>query len=203
MNEYLTRTGKLQDSVYLLLIAPEIHLDTFNSIHQKQIEETNIIPLTFGNIEKIAEMCALAIGLRHIDLKNLFGILASTLRKIDNLQEYVAKSEEAVLQWQKDYLDHSKLVFLGIKGYKVFKNRQATILTASDIVTELNTQKDVQSYFKILGKLPKRTEVSDGLLIFGFGCQNGLLEHDPILSIASELDIQKRMEEIVEKIKQT
>ncbi len=202
MSEYLTQTGRLKDSVHLLLIAPEIHSDTFNSIRQKQIEEDNIIPMTFDNVEKIAEVCSLAIGLRHVDLKNLFGILADNIRKIDNLHEYVAKSEEDVLKWQKDLLRYNRLAFLGIKGYKVFKNRQARILTASDIVTELNTQKDVQSYFKILGKLPSRTDVSDGLLIFGFGCQQGLLEHDPILSIASELDIQKRMEEIVENIKQ-
>jgi hypothetical protein len=202
LNEYLIQTRKSKDSVYLLLIAPEIHVDTFNSIRQKQIEENNIIPITFDNVEKIAEVCSLTVGLRHIDLKNLFGVLADNIRKIHDLQEYIAKSEKIILEWQRDFLRQSKLAFLGIKGYKVFKKKQAKILTASDIVTELNTQKDVQSYFKILGGLPERTDVIDGLLIFGFGCQQGLLEHDPILSIASELDIQKRMEEILDNIKQ-
>lgn len=202
MNEYLTQTGKSKDSVYLLLIAPEIHVDTFNSIRQKQIEENNIITMTFDNVEKIAEVCSLTVGLRHVDLKNLFGVLADNIRKIHELQEYVTKDKEIILEWQRDFLRYSRLAFLGTKGYKVFKKKQAKILTASDIVTELNTQKDVQSYFKILGGLPKRTDVVDGLLVFGFGCQQGLLEHDPILSIASQLDIQKRMEEILENIKQ-
>lgn len=202
MQEYIAVNNKSSDEVYLLLIAPQIHQDTYNSIRHKLNEGSNIIPLKFNNVEKIAQVCNLSIGLRHIDLKHLFDKLARKIMDINNLPNYEATSEEIIDNWRKDFLRNDRFVFLGIKGYRVFKERQREIMTASDIFTELSTKNDVKLYFDITEQIPDRKDMVKGMLELGFAYETGVPLPDPILSIASELEIEKRLEEILQSIKQ-
>lgn len=202
MEEYIAETKKLRDEIYLFLVAPKIHVDTYNSIRQKQIEGMNIVPLTFNDVEKMTEVCDLTIGLRHIDLTNLFDTLSRNIIQNADFETYFAESSECILKWRASFLRNDRLAFLGIKGYKVFKEKGQEMMTASDIVTELITRPDVRLYFDIIGQEPNRNDLYNGMLTFGFAYESGLPRPDPILSVASELDIEKRMKEILGRIKE-
>jgi len=200
MEEYIKQKGKHREQVYLFLVAPKIHIDTYNSIRQMQLEGQNILPLTFMDIKKIVEVCGIAIGLRHIDLSNLFQTLARAIRKNEKQETYASVCEEIILKWRKTFLRDDRLAFLGIKGYRVFKEKGQEMMTASDILTELNTQDDVKVYCALAEDDPKRDDVCNGMLTFGFAYEVGFIGRDTILSVASEIDIQKRMDEILQSI---
>jgi hypothetical protein len=201
MEEYIKKTGKLREDIYLFLVAPKIHVDTYTSVRQKVIEGENIILFTFKDVGNIIEVCNLTIGLRHIDLENLMNRLLRCMIDNMDLSHYEKKYEDILVEWRKTFLKNDRLVFLGIKGYKVFREKKQSIMTASDILTEIQAQEDVKKYFDIIGELPKREEVCNGMLTFGFAYESGLPQRDPLLSIASELDINQRMNEILDGIK--
>jgi hypothetical protein len=201
MEQYIAKTVKPRDQVHLFLVAPKIHVDTYNSIRQKQIEGQNILPLTFIDIAHIAEVCNITIGLRHVDLSNLFDSLGRAIQKNETLDSYEKVANDIIGKWRKTFLQNDKLAFLGIKGYKVFREKGQDMMTASDILTELNTLEDVKLYSVITEDAPKRDDVRNGMLTFGFAYESGYIGRDTILSVASESDIEKRMSEILESIK--
>jgi len=202
LKEFIKETGKTKEDVYLLLIGPIIHMDTYNSIRVMQIEGLNIIPLTFQNVEKVMEACILAIGLRHVDLRNLFGDLSKSIREITSTLNYDRKSTKLLLEWRRNTLLNEQLVFLGVKGYKVFRTKQMKIMTAADIASELSTEEEVKSYFDIVGETFDRMDVRRGLLTFGFACELAWYKRDPILAIVCEADIENRLGEILENIRE-
>lgn len=197
---YIKGSEKSKDSTYIFLIAPKIHLDTYNSIRQRVIEGDHIIIFTFEDIKNILAVCNLIIGLRHVDLIILLDRLLRCIIDNGSLSDYDKKSADLINEWRKALLKDDRLVFLGVKGYKVFKEKKVDYMSASDILTELQTQLDVKNYFQIMESLPERRDVYDGMLTFGFAYESGIPRSDPILSVASELDINQRIQEIQDSI---
>ena len=91
---------------------------------------------------------------------------------------------------------------LGVKGYRVFKDKKQKILQASDILTDLNTQDNVKLYFDIIGEEPNRDDICKGMLTFGFAYESGISQPDMYLSVASDDDVENRMKEIMESLKE-
>lgn len=198
--EYITKPNNSKDSTYIFLICPKIHPDTYNSIRQRVNEGDKIIVFTFDNIKNILTVCNLIIGLRHIDLIILMDRLLRCIIENINIKKYETECADFINEWRKTLLKDDKLVFLGVKGYKVFKEQDKKYMSASDILTELQTQSDVKNYFQIMDSPPVRKDVYDGMLTFGFAYESGIPRADPILSIASELDINHRIQEIQDSI---
>ena len=201
MTEYATRTRKPLDKIFLILVVKKIHADTYNSLRQKITEGLNVLPLTFKNIETITEVCHMTIGIRHVDIKNLFDRLARKIEDISNLKAYQKTSDQIICDWRKEYLSQNKLLFIAIKGYKLLKSKKdGTALLASYIASELYTQKDVKAYFNIIGQPPNRTDVRNGLLNFGFAYESGVHTGDPFLSIANKNEIEPILKEIMKHL---
>lgn len=201
LEDYIKNQKKDRETVYLLLLVKDIHRDTFTSVKPKNREGYNILPITFDNFEKILEVCNLAIGLKHFDVKSLFSRLIRILIDSPNLTHYNRYAKRAVSEWRVNLIDRYRLAYVAIKSYKVFKIEGREHLTASEITTEINTQQDVQSFFKILGRRARKEDVIDSLLTFGFASDAGLPQTDMILSLVSTLEIQERIQEIMESIK--
>jgi hypothetical protein len=202
LREYIETTKKPRDKVYLLMVAPEIYVDTYNSVRGKQIEGFNIALLTFKEVRDLSQICDLSIGLRHIDILNLLRNLSSIMIKTDDFEVFKTLSAAAILNWKISFLKNDRLLFLGVKGYRVFKDKNQKILQASDILTELNTKKDVKSYFDIIGEELKREDICKGMLTFGFAYESGLPQPDMFLSVASDIEVENRMREILESLKE-
>ena len=111
LREYIETTKKQRDQVYLLLIAPEIFVDTYNSIRQKQLDGFYTIALTFNDVKELAQVCELSIGLRHVDILNLFKNLSSIMIKTEDFEIYKAMSAEAILNWKIAFLKNDRLLF--------------------------------------------------------------------------------------------
>jgi hypothetical protein len=195
LEDYVKKSPRSPDDIYLYLIAPEITKDTYNSVQQRVSDGDNILLLTFDELAKLVEVCHLTIGLRHIDLANLMEILSRFI--IDNDYEtYKIKHSQVLSEWRANFLKNDRLVFLGIKGYKVFMEKKLPMMMASDILTELLTLDEVKLYFNIVGQMPARKDVSNGMLTFGFAYESGLPRRDPFLSVASQSDIIKAINHI-------
>jgi len=200
IKDYIKINRKGRDEVYLLLIVREIHRDTYESIRQKIRDGFNIVLLTFKNIEQILEVCGLAIGLRHFDLKQLFGTIIRFTKDITSLTSFNRRITPTISDWRKKFLKNDKFAYVGIKSYNLFKTTKRTYMTASDIATELFTQKEVKAYFRILKESLTKECVCDGMLTFGFACETGIPQPDPILTIVSKLEIEERIKEILANI---
>lgn len=178
----------------------DIHRDTFTSVKSLNREGYNILPITFENFEKVLEVCDLAIGLRHCDLKILFSRLIRILIDTPNLTAYNKRAKTTVADWRVNLLDRYRLAYVAVKGYQVFATANRQLLGASEIAAEIYTQKDVKNYFNILGKRPQKEDVIDGMLTFGFATDAGQPLTDMILTLVSPLEIKQRIKEIMETI---
>ena len=200
MEDYIQDNTKGHDEVNLILIVREIHRDTYESIRQKIRDDFNIVVLKFEDIERILEVCDLAIGLRHFDLKQLFGTLRKNMEDTGTIESYNRKINRTISDWRKTFLKNEQLVYVGIKSYNLVKTLKRTYMTASDIATELFTQDEVKNYFRILEEDLTKKCVSEGMLILGFACEIGRIENDPILTILSKMEIEESTKEILEHI---
>lgn len=200
LEDYIKKMKKEKDSVLLLLIVQEIHRDTFTSLKEINRSGYAVLPLTFDNFEKILEVCNLAIGLRHVDLKSLFSRLTRTLIDASSLTHYNKCSKNTIANWRVKFLDRYRLAYVAIKSYQVFKAKNWRLMDASYIASEIYTQNDVKNYFKILGRTPQKEDVIEGMLTFGFACDAGEPQTDLILTLVSPLEIRERIKEILDTI---
>ncbi len=197
---YIKNFKNEPDDVFLVLIVREINVDTYESIRQKIHEGSHIVLLRFSDIERILQVCDISIGLRHFDLKQLFSTLARDVKDTASLSGYNRKATHTISDWRKAFLKHDQLAYVGIKSYNLVKTMNMNHLTASYIATELYTQKEVKAYFKILDEPLRKEYVSSGMLTFGFACETGIPQLDPILTIVSKMEIEERIKEILANI---
>ncbi len=198
LDGYIAGKQKKREDVYLLLVAKEICSDMFHSIRAKVDLGSNIIMLTFKDVDRILEVCGLTIGLRHIELKELFSSLARDALDTPVLSNYNRKAMRTISDWRKSLLKSNQLAYVGIQSYKLFKTlTPMTRINASYLATELYTQKEIKAYFKILKEPLVKEYVHKGMLTLGFACEFGIKQIDPILTIVSTQEIEERIREIL------
>jgi len=163
-DHFVTNNNVDKKDVYLLIIAPKIHKDTYTGFKQKACEGYNIVVLKNSHLAKIGKCSGMISTIRHLDLRQLFTDLVKILRESVAFDKIVYELNKTIYKWQSDVFKREKAVFFGLKAYEAMKKVPKNIVGTADILWNLERDGKFNYYLHILGGGDVTSYIKDGLL---------------------------------------
>lgn len=155
-NSFSNREGLEGKDVYLLMVAPTIHEDTFESFKSKLNGEHNFVLLELSTLAIILETAILAFTIRHLELQKLFRKLIARSRNSSTLEQYRNATSEYITSWQNEVLQLEKNSFLAIKSYEAMKQilrgHTRDHVGVSEIVRQLSGRPEIEQYTALINE---------------------------------------------------
>jgi hypothetical protein len=148
---FCSKNNILPENVFALLVCTDLHKDTYRSI-QHNPTEYKLIPIEIPNLSKIIETSILAFTIRHIELRRLLIKILETVRNSSSLDDFRNTVNDLVTDWQKDVLKIEKNALVGLKSYETMQRINRTYIGVSEILKELQKDRTIDKYFKIIGE---------------------------------------------------
>lgn len=161
---FLTNNNVDKKDVYLLIIAPKIHEDTYTGFKQKACEGYKIVVLKNSHLAKIGKCSGMISTIRHLDLRMLFNDMVKILRESVAFEKILYELNKAIYKWQRDVFKREKEVFFGLKAYEAMKKVPKNIVGTADILLNLERDEKFNYYYHILGGGDVASYIKDGLL---------------------------------------
>lgn len=163
-DDFVTINNVDKKKVYLIVIAPKIHKDTYTGFKQKASEGYNIVVLKNSHLAKIAKCSGMISTIRHLDLCYLFVNLVKILRESAAFDKIMHELNKTINKWQSDVFKQEKEVFFGLKAYEAMKKVPKNIVGTADILFNLERDRKFNYYLNILGVDDIMTYITNGLL---------------------------------------
>lgn len=163
-DDFVSCTGAQPNEVYIVLVAPELHIDTYRSIRQNPRPGFNFIPLEVPALAKILETSILAFTMRHLELRRLLNQFPECIRNSSSLRDLHKLLKNLIKGWRQDVLKLEKDAFIGVKSYKVMKEIGGTHIGVSEILQKLQGHPIVLQYLNIIDDRLSVDEIRDILI---------------------------------------
>ena len=163
-DNFITNKNVDKKDVYVVLVAPRLHRDTYTGFKQKANEGCNILVLESSCLAKIGDTTKIIPTVRHLDLRHLFNDMVRTLRDSTSFDRFRGDLNKSISGWQKDVLKRERTVFFGLRAYEAIKKAGRNIVGTSDILLKLHRDSKFNHYIKILGGGDLTTYIREGLL---------------------------------------
>lgn len=149
--DFIRESGAHANEVYIVLVTPQLHRDTYRSINRHPRQEYSFIPIETSIIAKILETSLLAFTMRHLELRRLLNQISDYIRTPSPLDAFRNTVDSLLTNWQKDVLKVEKNAFVGVKSYEAMRRINRTHIGASEILKKLQRHPIVNKYLKIIG----------------------------------------------------
>ncbi len=196
-DDFIKQNNLQAKDVYVILITPKLHVDTYRGIRRSPRDEFNFIALEAVSLEKILETSILAHTIRHLELRRFFSEFPEFLQP-SLIKEFLEKLGAGIIDWQKSVLRAEKSCFLGIKSYEVIKKIGRNSVATAEILERLQRHPIVNHYIGIINEKITLQMISDSLnsekLAFRVG---KLLDGEELFYPVPMLDFKNRIERII------
>ncbi len=162
-NFVTTRAVERRD-VFLALIAPEFHKNTYTGFKQKAIEGYNILMLDSSTLAEISSICESITTLRHLDLLHLVRSMVKKFKESGSLASFRKDLNRCIADWELDLLRQEKTVYFGLKAYEAMKKIGRNVVGISDIMLKLERDSAFERYLSILGGGILADYIKEGLI---------------------------------------
>lgn len=167
-NDFMKVESIDKKDIYLVIIAPKIHEDTYTGFKQKVIEGLNIILLEPTHLAKICDISKIILVIRQLDMRCLFNELIEELRESTSLNSFRSDLRKSIDRWGKKMLKTAKTVFFGLRAYEAMKKVERrtgrSTIGTSEIVSEFHKDRKLKDCIKILGGEDLVSFIKEGLL---------------------------------------
>lgn len=180
-----------EDVVFLTIVVPKLHKDTFTGFQQKAKEGLNIILLESPFLAKIVDTAKLISTIRHLDLRQLLKTMVKQLRESTSCKKFKINMRKYIIEWHEEILKRERNVFFGLKAYEAIKKVGKHTVATSDILVNLNRDHDFNYYLKVLGGDPK-LHIKDGLLSERLACLIIVPEEEDFFCKVDSIDFKER-----------
>lgn len=164
-DDFVSRTGAHPNDVYIVLVAPELHIDTYRSIRQNPRPEFNFVLLEVPQLAKILETSILAFTMRHLELRRLLNQVPECIKNSSSLRGFYKLLNNLIKGWRQEVLNWEKDAFIGVKSYEVMKEIGKThkAIGVSEILRKLQGHPIVLQYFNIIDSKVSTRDVIESL----------------------------------------
>lgn len=162
-DDFVKQTGTQPNEVYIVLVAPKLHIDTYRSIRQNPRPEFNFILLEVSQLAKILETSILAFTMRHLELRRLLNKVPECIKNSSSLNGFYRLLNDLMKGWRQDVLKLEKDAFIGVKSYEVMKEIGRTYIGVSEILQKLQGHRIVLQYFNIIDSKVSVSDVVESL----------------------------------------
>jgi len=188
--------------VYIVLVTPKLHEDTYRSLHHHPPQRGHFIPLETSCLARILDTSVLAFTMKHLELRGLFNKVPEYLSGSASLEDFRRTSEDEVRNWQKEVLRLEKSAFIGVKSYEAMRKIPRAAVAESEILQSLLRHPFVGQYLNILGEKLRVGEIEKVLVGQNLGYRAGrtIQTDEPILECVPCVDFKGRALRLVKAV---
>ncbi|MFH1318421.1 MAG: AlwI family type II restriction endonuclease [Candidatus Omnitrophota bacterium] len=139
-----------QNKVYIILVTPELHHDTYRSIHSHPKGEYRFIPIEISTVAKILETSIFAFTMRHLELRQLLNQISECIKTTSSLDDFRDAIDNLLANWQKEVLQTEKSAVIGVKSYEIMRRIDRLHIGVSEISGKLQRHPTINKYLKII-----------------------------------------------------
>jgi hypothetical protein len=172
-DDFVKANNVQPSQVYILLVTPKLHDDTYNSLRHHPLTAFKFVPLETDVLDKILNTSLLALTIRHLDLRRFFNRVGEYIKKSSTLREFREGCEEGIIIWQKEVLKQEKDAFIGIKSYEAMRKAKRAAVSVSEIFENLLEDSFVKEYLNVLGETLDVGEIETSLKAQSLCCCAG------------------------------
>ena len=162
--------------VYIVLVTPEIHEDTYRSLRRHPREEYQFVPLDTRALGAILNTSALACTMKNLELRGLLNEIPDCMTRSASVEEFREDLASSVGSWQKDVMGREKGAFIGIKSYEAMRKIPRPVVSVSEIFENLIKHPFVGQYLKIIGEKLNIRDIETSLVGQSLGCRAGRIQ---------------------------
>lgn len=163
-DNFISERNLEKRAVYLALVAPEFHRNTYTGFKQKAIEGNYILLLESATLARISKICKNIPTLRHLDLRQLLRDMVGELRNSGSLKGLRKGLSKCINDWEVNLLRQEKTVYFGLKGYEAMKRVGRNTVGISEIMIEFQRDGKLEYCMRKLGGGDLADYVKKGLL---------------------------------------
>lgn len=199
---FCSATGAQKSNVYVLMICPKLHIDTYRSISSNPREECKLIPIEVTDFSRILETSILAFTIKHLEIRKLIHNIYDCIRSSSSLREFRKSVPESITTWQKDVLKMEKSSFTGVKSYEAMRKIGRTYIGLSEILKKLQNHPFVQQYFNIIGDKIGIKIIRDSLVQQSFASKSGrtITDDEELFEPVPKTDFVGRSKRIIDVV---
>ena len=153
-----------KNDVYLAMITPKLHKDTYTGFKQKVVEGYNVILLEAPSLARIWEVSNIVLTMRHLDLRQLFLCLVDVIRDSSTFEKMRDEITRRISEWREGVFKREKTAFFGLRSYEAMKRVGRRTVGTSEILLNLHEDRKLKEYMSILGGGEMATYIREGLL---------------------------------------
>lgn len=162
--DFCSQNGMQQKDVYILMICPNLHRDTYRSIRNNPRQEYKLIPIKVSDLTKILEASILAFTMRHLELRRLFHEIPNCIKNSSSIKDSSESVDESISKWRANVLKLEKSAFIGVKAYEAMRKIGRAYIGVSEILQKLQKHWVVNQYFNIIGDKISSDIIEDSLV---------------------------------------
>ena len=161
------------NEVYIVLITPKLHEDTYQSLRHHPQRDYKIVPLETKAIVRILETAILAFTIKHLEFRKLFNEIPKCLAKSSSLLDFRNGLEDELRNWQREVLRQERRTFLSVKAYEAMQKTPRVAVAVSEILDSLLKHPFVGQYLKIAGEELNSNDIETVLVEESLGSRAG------------------------------
>lgn len=162
--DFCSRTGAQPSNVYILLLCSNLHADTYESIKANPKQKYRLIPIRVTDLAIVLETSILAFTMRHLELRKLLHLISNCITNTSSPNEFSGSVSACITGWQKDVLRLEKSTFIGVRSYEVMRRIGGNVVSASEIIQQLQKHPFVGQYLNIVGEKITIDEIENDLM---------------------------------------
>lgn len=200
---YANQHGLTRSELYVILMAPKLHIDTLRSIRGHPSSQLNAIPIEVSSVIDILDTSILAFSMRHLELRKLFNQICECVDPSLSILEFHERSSDTISRWQKDVLRLEKGAFIGVKSYEAMSKIGRKYIGTSEILTRLQTHPFVGKYLKRIGQRIQPSHIEKSLIEQSLASQVGkTLEGEELFCRVPSVDFKSRQEKLIKAVEE-
>lgn len=163
-DDFVKQNRLQSNEVCIVLVTPQLHQDTYQSIHCNPRHEYSFIPIETSMIMRIVETSSLAFTMRHLELRRLLNQISEHIKKEQSLTDFRSAMDQLLTEWQKEVLKVEKSAIIGVKSYEAMRKIERKHIGISEILAKLQKHRVIKRYLNITGDVLTVSLIEDSLI---------------------------------------
>lgn len=200
--QFIADTGMEPRDVYVVFVAPELHVDTYRSLRHPPRPEFGLVALEVLVLARILETSTLALTALHLQVRRLLDKLLDCPGEASSLEDYRNLVSRRVKEWEEEILQREKTSFVALKSYEAMRRIARPIVSTGQILQELQGDRSVERYFRKLHARVGPGDIEKSLVCENLGYPGEKIRGERMFSPVSYLDFKGRAERMIKAVEE-
>lgn len=199
--EFAQENGVAPEEVYVVLVAPTLYRDTYQSLHNHPRQDYLFVPMEVATVTKILEIYTLAFTAKHVELRRLLNQTVDCFKTASSLSAFRTCMVELLSKWQVEVLANERNAVIGVKSYEAMIKINRKHIGTGEIFNRLQNNPTVARYLELIRDSISIQIVEESLIQQSLAYElSQTYDRERVFSPVPFVDFKKRGDRLMEAV---